>query len=130
MGATTAPGYSLFGVAALSEDEAVAVGGSPTVPEGFGSSGVIVRTVNQGLSWMIAQFPGAGTASVPALVGIAQQPKTDNVWVGGYVTASNTAATLANGAEYCAWVTLSLPISRCLRKSTSRTLVSACPVAR
>lgn len=100
-GATTAPGYSLFSVTVLSDDEAVAVGGSPTTPEGAGSSGVIVRTVNGGLSWAMCQYPGAGMPNVPALMGVAAQPKSDNVWAGGFVTAANTQATLAAGAEYC-----------------------------
>lgn len=102
MGAVSVPGYALFSVTVLSEDEAVAVGGSPLVPEGTGSAGVIVRTVNGGLSWSISQYPGAGTARVPALMGVAAQPKTDAVWAGGYVTAANTVATLATGAEFCA----------------------------
>lgn len=54
-GVISAPGYCLFGVAVLSDHDAVAVGGSPITAEGVGSSGVIIRTVNGGLSWQMVR---------------------------------------------------------------------------
>lgn len=106
--------YTLFSVAVAKGSTAVAVGGSATVPFGAGSAGAILYTVNGGLTWVPAVYPGAASANVPCLMTAAVQPASGHavkpIWAGGYATQTDFAfLTLGAGlllapgaADFCA----------------------------